>query len=129
MKKLLNEWKKFLNEQEDGGDRREAGPGATRKEQFGQDARKCLVSWVSKLQPQQYRKFLQDAKQKMEDTELAAYGEDTLSFYKKVVNLIALASKGKVTPKQALGFENLMRTYEIDLEEYGYPRGVIRIAE
>ena len=130
MKKLLNEWKKFLNEQEDGADRREPGAGATRKEQFGQDARERLISWASKLQPQQYRQFLKDAKQKMDDTMEAAIGVyDSIAEYKKVVKLIALASKGKVAPKQALEFENMMREFKIDLEEYGYPRGVIRIAE
>ena len=121
MKKLLNEWKKFLNEQEDGGDRREAGAGETKKEMRGQEARERLITWASALQPQDYRKFLQDAKQKMQDPEMAAFGEKFSGAYRNAAKLIVLASKGKVAPKQALEFENMMRAFKIDLVRYGYP--------
>ena len=116
----------ILNEQEDGGDRREAGAGETKKEMRGQEARERLITWASALQPQDYRKFLKDAKQKMEDPKMAAYSEKFgdvyhSDVYRNAVKLIILASKGKVAPKQALEFENMMRAFKIDLVRYGYP--------
>ena len=123
MKKLLNEWKKFLKEQEDGGDRREKGPGVTADEDEALAARKRFIEWASKLQPQQYRQFLQVVKEKMDDSMEKAIGVKVP--YKFVVKSIALASKGKVTPNQAVFFETLMASYGIMLNKYGYdPAGV-----
>ena len=118
MKKLLNEWKKFLKEQEDGGDRREKGPGVTTDEDEAMDARKRFIEWASKLQPHKYRQFLQVVKEKMDDSMEKAIGVKVP--YKFVVNSIALASKGKVTPNQAVFFEALMASYDIKLDQYGY---------
>ena len=66
MKKILNEWKKYLAEQEDGTDQREEGPGKTDTEKredeapVKTDVEERFLEFGKQLTPEKYRQALQN---------------------------------------------------------------------
>ena len=66
MKELLNEWKKYLAEQEDGTDQREEGPGKTDTEKredeapVKTDVEERFLEFGKQLTPEKYRQALQN---------------------------------------------------------------------
>jgi hypothetical protein len=59
MKQLLNEWKKYLNEQDDAEDQREEGPGMTGQEESEADMRERYEMFRDNLTPEVYREIMQ----------------------------------------------------------------------
>jgi len=116
----------ILKEQEDGAANQEEGPGQTEQEAEALAPRKRMVTWASKLRPQVYRQFLQDVKRAVDDVQArgSSSQRDVVNdqFYKIIVKLVQLANRGRVTPQQAMKFENMMTSdINFNLERYGYP--------
>tara|TARA_R110002110_G_scaffold395474_1_gene610066 strand:- start:288 stop:728 length:441 start_codon:yes stop_codon:yes gene_type:complete len=130
MKKLLNEWRRYLTEQEDAAPDQEAGAGATPEETAIQAPAQAVIKWGANLNPQTYRKILQAIAKHRTD---AGLGDDPGSkrLQTEIGNFLGKGMKRKLTVKEAYFYYNnfhpsqkgtpLLRVIQKVLASVGFP--------